>query len=333
MPFYQYADPAIWAGRTDGQEPDLLRWHQVMHYSNLELQSLPRVANQHQGIALLGFCSDEGVRRNGGRPGAAKAPHFLRQACSNLPFIGSHLILADAGDVVCDNEDLEAAQEMLGSRVSQIKQAGYLPIVLGGGHETAWGCFSGIKPTEKNQTFGIIHFDAHFDLRPCTAPGAANSGTGIWQIHDWCRQHRHPFHHLAIGIQQYANTRRLFELADEYGCIYFQADEFTDDQLEHMVTAINGVIANSDVLHLSIDMDVFAACYAPGVSAVAFNGIAPNPMFKRLIRHIVCSGKVACIDLAETNPLFDVDQRTSRLAASIIFDMAQAADANAEFPG
>ena len=65
--------------------------------------------------------------------------------------------------------------------------------------------------------------------------------------------------------------------------------------------------------------------------APSFNGISPNSMFKRIIRHIILSGKVASIDIAETNPLYDLDARTARLAASIVFDIVQAANVNAEF--
>jgi formiminoglutamase len=332
MALYQHADTANWKGRNDGDTPDQLRWHQVLHCINLEKEKLPIIGPHHQGIAFIGFCSDEGVRRNQGRVGAVIAPRFIREACKNFPLIGSHIILADVGDIVCNDQDLETAQEALGKIVATVKQANYLPIVMGGGHEVAWANFEGIKPDKKKQEFGIINFDAHFDLRE-PVKNEATSGTGIWQMHDWCRVHHHPFHYLAIGVQQYSNTRRLFETADDIGAKYFLAEHFTNDQLESLIVAINAVIANSDVLQLTIDMDVFAACHAPGVSASAFNGIAPNSMFKRLLRHIVFSGKVASVDIAELNPTFDVDQRTARLAASIIFDIVQAADMNAEYPG
>lgn len=332
MAYYQHTDPAIWHGRIDGEAPDLLRWHQVMHCVNLKTQTLPAIGAHHQGVAFIGFCSDEGVRRNEGRTGAIGGPRYIREACKNFPLIGSHIILVDAGDIVCDDYQLEAAQQELGNIVAMLRKANYLPIVLGGGHETGWATFLGLQPTEPKAEVGIINFDAHFDLRQPQPATGATSGTGIWQMQDWCRQHQHPFHYLAIGIQQYSNTRRLFETASDIGARHFLAEEFTNDHLEKLVMAINAVIANADVLQLTIDMDVFAACHAPGVSAQSFNGIAPNAMFKRLLRHIVFSGKVGAIDVAELNPAFDVDQRTARLAAALIFDMVQAADMNAEYP-
>lgn len=331
MAVYTPTQQSIWQGRIDGDQPDTLRWHQVMQCIDIDMSALPAINEHQQGVSIVGFNCDEGVRRNKGRQGAAKGPDAIRVACCNLPLIASHIVMADAGNVSCEDENLEAAQELLGNKIQKIRAAGYLPVVLGGGHEVAYANFNGIIPLKKKQEFGIINFDAHFDLREIDAAVGATSGTGIWQAKEYCKKHKVPFHYLAIGIQQYSNTKRLFSAADKMDAVYFLAENFCDDQLEHMLHVTNGILSNADVLQLTIDMDVFAAAHAPGVSAQSFNGISPNSMFKRLVRHIILSGKVASVDIAETNPLFDIDARTARLAASLIFDIVQAADVNAEF--
>ena len=49
----------IWQGRIDDyEEGPCQRWHQVIH---------PLDQMDQPGIAILGICSDEGVRRNQGR--------------------------------------------------------------------------------------------------------------------------------------------------------------------------------------------------------------------------------------------------------------------------
>jgi formiminoglutamase len=333
MAYYEPPRFNEWIGRNDGSEPDVLRWHQVIQYIDLSIKEPPVLGKNQQGVAFIGFCSDEGVRRNQGRVGAKDGPAAIRKACANLPIAVSHMVMVDAGNVVChEGGDLEAAQQLLGEYVKQLSADGYLPIVLGGGHEVAWGGFLGIAPTKKKSEFGAINFDAHFDLRPVEPSNGNTSGTPFWQMREYCQKMSIPFHYLAIGIQQYCNTRRLFELAEEMGAPYVLAENFTNDQLERMLHVINGVIGNSDSLLLSIDMDVFAAAHAPGVSAPAFNGIAPNSMFKRFVRHVIFSAKVRCVVLAEVNPTYDVDGRTARLAASLCYDMVQAADMNAEYP-
>ncbi len=323
MAVYTPPNKNNWDGRIDGTEQDVLRWHQVIHCTDLNHSSLPGINNDQKGIAIIGFCSDEGVRRNKGRVGAKDGPAAIRKGCCNFPVMTSSIIIADAGDVICDDEDLEAAQELLGGKVSQIKNRGYFPIVLGGGHEVAFANFLGIKSGFDKKEFGIINFDAHFDLRK---PGDAgvSSGTGIWQVHEYCKKAGTNFHYLALGIQQYSNTRRLFDTLKEMDAEYFLADQFTDKQSEHILHVINCMLGNAGVLQLTIDMDVFAVAHAPGVSAQAFSGIAPGNMFKQFVHHIIASGKVATIDIAETNPVFDIDARTSRLAAAIVFDIVQA---------
>lgn len=331
MASYRKTNPETWVGRIDGTDADLLRWHQVVELC--EPGSLPKLKKGLQGIALIGFCSDEGVRRNQGRIGAAEGPHAIRRACCNFPLVADHIIMADAGDVICDDGDLEAAQLLMAEKIKAISSAGYLPIILGGGHETAFCGFQALGTLPKKAEIGVINFDAHFDLRAIDHETGHTSGTWAWQIAEACRLNGNPFHYLVLGVQQYSNTRRLFELAAELGAPYFKAEEFTNDQLHKMLNHINGIMANSDRLLLSIDMDVFGAPFAPGVSASSFNGISPNAMFKRLLRHIVLSGKVCSVDISEVNPLFDVDSRTSRLAAAFVFDIVQAADINAEYPG
>lgn len=331
MAQYKLTETVCWTGRTDGAEPDLLRWHQVMNLC--EAGDLPKLSKGIQGVAFIGFCSDEGVRRNYGRVGAAQSPDTLRKACSNFPVIANHIVLADAGNVVCDDENLEAAQFLLSHKIQEILNQGYLPIVLGGSHDTSLGCFMAISPLTSGQELGVINFDAHFDLRQPETSVGATSGSWAFQIAEQCREQKNPFHYLVLGVQQYSNTRRLFEYAEEIGAAYFKAEDFTNDQLHQMLNRINGILSQCNKLILTIDMDVFASPFAPGVSAPSFNGIAPNAMFKRMLRHIVLSGKVSTIDICEVNPLFDVDNRTSRLAAAFIFDMVQAADINAEYPG
>jgi formiminoglutamase len=319
-----YTAPQPWQGRTDGNEPNVQRWHQAVQLLDLD-QSTNQTVNKSTKITLIGFCSDEGVSRNHGRVGAKDAPAAIRKACCSFPVHFDNITLYDAGDVLCDDGHLEAAQTLLGEKIQQLISQKYFPIILGGGHEVAYGNFSGIsQKLQPKSSFSVINFDAHFDLRLVDENVGTTSGTGFWQMAEDCKKNKTEFHYLAIGIQDCSNTKLLFETARNIGALYIKSEEFTNDQLEHILDYINHVLDVSDTVQLSIDMDVFTAANAPGVSAPSFNGIPPNAMFKRLLRHIVFSGKIAAIDIAEINPAYDVDNRTSRLAASFVFDIVQA---------
>lgn len=92
-------DMTSWTGRID-PEPATLRWHQIVK---------PLAGEDEAGIALIGFCSDEGVRRNHGRAGAYDGPAAIREALGPLAYHQSRPIY-DVGDVACDDGDLSTAQ-------------------------------------------------------------------------------------------------------------------------------------------------------------------------------------------------------------------------------
>ena len=137
-----------WQGRNDGEGEAHLRLHQVVNTS------------QHPSYALIGFSSDEGVKRNKGRIGAADAPDMIRAQLANLP-VHQSISIADLGTVVCDQGKLEQAQAELADCVERTLQQGIKPVVLGGGHEVAFGSFSGlfqyIRNNEPNAKIGIIN--------------------------------------------------------------------------------------------------------------------------------------------------------------------------------
>lgn len=311
--YYQPPQPAHWQGRIDGTEPEHLRWHQQMAFVDLSVSPVPDLTD---ALVLLGFACDEGVRRNNGRLGARTGPKALRNALANLP--PNHLPrrLYDAGDITCPNGDLEAAQDQLAWAVTTILKAGGFPILLGGGHEITYGHYQGIwRYTHK--PVGIINFDAHFDNRSPQNTGSS-SGTGFWQIAEAFRPRYGDFDYLVIGIQTASNTQALFATAEKTGTRYILAGDFHANRQTQIHAEVDGILQRGAGIYLTIDLDVFAAAHAPGVSAPAYNGIVPDHVFFDCLDRILDSGRVVAVDLAELNPEWDIDNRTARLAASII---------------
>ncbi|WP_230460345.1 imidazolonepropionase [Sansalvadorimonas verongulae] len=302
----------IWNGRIDEElNPDAaLRWHQKVQPCSDPCEA---------GTALIGFASDEGVRRNKGRVGAAQSPDVIRSGLANLPW-NSEAPVWDAGNVFCANSDLEQAQSTYGQRVSELLAAGHRPVGLGGGHEIAWGSYQGImtflETLPDKKSVGIINLDAHFDLRlPETA--GASSGTPFWQCAEYAKEHHHPFHYLCLGVSEASNTRALFDRADELGAVYKTDREMTLTNLENLSNVVQWFLEKVNYIYLTIDMDAFPAGQAPGVSAPAVRGI-PLEVAEPLLLQIKDSGKMLMMDVAEVNPQFDRDSLTSRLAARLI---------------
>lgn len=320
-----YQQPVVWTGRIDGTDEELLRWHQRIIPVNLLTGTLPALKPHQQGIAFLGFACDEGVRRNKGRIGAVEGPAALRRACSNFPVhFDNQLVLADAGDIICKDNLLEDAQQALADTVLTIRKAGYLPVLLGGGHEMTYGHATGIyqhlRQRKRHEKLGLLNIDAHFDLR---IPGeeGSTSGTGFWQLAEDCKLEGIPFYYLALGIQANSNTQQLFRIAGDLDVQYVDADAFHLQDKVLLQAAISQFVRDVDHIYLTVDMDVFSAAFAPGVSAASYNGIRPDGLFLECYRSILQSGKLAGIDIAELNPSLDIDNHTARLGASLLFEM------------
>ncbi|GEK48487.1 formimidoylglutamase [Bisbaumannia pacifica] len=303
-------DMSPWAGRED-PEADSLRWHQVIE---------PLKPSAAPGVALVGFACDAGVARNRGRIGAAKGPRALRQALAPLAW-HRQAPAHDAGDIACHgDDDMEAAQARLAERVAELMGQGHLPIVLGGGHEVAFGSWSGLARHLEDgdgpvPTVGIINFDAHFDLRDPAQ--VRSSGTPFAQIADACEARGWPFRYACLGVSRAANTRALFSRAAELDVLVREDHEITPARLERLGDELDAFIGQCDLVYLTLDIDVLPACEAPGVSAPAAHGV-PLALLEPLLTRVRDSGKLALVDLAELNPDVDIDQRTARAAARLI---------------
>lgn len=302
-----------WQGRNDTEETgDTSRWHHRVRPFNDQAQG---------GVALIGFAVDEGVRRNGGRPGAKQGPQALRGALANVPVLGEPA-LWDSGDVIGEGQSLEDAQSELATRVARAMAQGSRPLVLGGGHEVAWGSFQGIMRARPDlQRPLIINLDAHFDLRQAAQ---GNSGTPFRQMADWCQAQGRPFHYHVLGISRFANTRALFDRAAHLG-VHHVLDEHlqTADHLAQAQSDLAQALAQCDGVYLTVCLDVLPGPLAPGVSAPATLGV-PLGHVETLIDQIMASGRVLLSDIAELNPSLDEAGRTARVAARLAARMARA---------
>ncbi len=304
--------PFEWTGRVDAGETGVTtRWHQHVR---------PATSTSKSGVTLIGFAVDEGVRRNAGRIGAAQGPLAMRQALCNLPVLGEPAVW-DAGDVNCHNGALEEAQAELGVRVAQAIARDSLPLVLGGGHEMAWGTFQGIvKHNADTNRLLVINLDAHFDLRTAAQ---GNSGTPFRQMHGWCNQHHQAFNYQVLGISRFANTQALFERAREIGARYWLDEQLQDASGLHSAQEALAIdLAQCGSVYLTVCLDVLPGAQAPGVSGPATLGV-PLTHVEQLIDQVMASGRVIAADIAELNPQFDRDALTARLAARLAARIAR----------
>lgn len=298
---------SVWNGRYDGKDP---LFHRVFQRV---LVSADYNSIDAGDFCLHGFAVDEGVQRNKGRIGAKNAPDIIRKNMSNFPVNSPDFVLKDFGNIYCEDGNLEVSQQELADKVAVVLSKKGKSVVIGGGHEVTYAHFSGIRKAFPESKIGIINIDAHFDNREIDPQVGPSSGTGFWQI-----VQEEEIHSLHFGIQKNSNTLKLFDTAHQFGMNYILANELFFENLPKLFSKLNEFTEQADVLYLTVCMDVFNASIAPGVSAAAYNGIFADAAFMHLYHHILQNPKLLALDVAEVNPLFDIQDRTSRLAASLL---------------
>jgi formiminoglutamase len=320
---YATIDKSFWTGRIDDlSDRDSFRIHQVIQCIDLNAIDNLQVNSLNTNICLLGFKSDVGVRRNLGRAGAELGPEYIRKELANLPVnFDDSTVIFDAGDIICEGEKLEGAQNELSKAICLILEKGLFPIVIGGGHALAFGHYNGIRKflqnsSDKTESLGIINFDAHWDLRPYKKEGS--SGTMFSQIADKCQKDDNEFNYMCLGIQTSGNTRNLFKRAQELNAEHILAKDFNNTDHKVIKSKVNSFINKNEHVYVTLCSDVFSSAFAPGVSAMQPFGMNPE-LVLNYIKMIFESNKVVAFDIAEVSPRFDHDNQTAKLAAVIIY--------------
>jgi formiminoglutamase len=169
----------------------------------------------HRSIAILGYPDDEGIQRNGGRPGAAQAPDRIRKFLyrmtpSALSGAETQARLFDLGNLDPAKHDLAKRHEVAQGAAALALAAGHRVLSFGGGHDYGFpdgaafvaDCLrtSGPRPL-------VLNFDAHLDVRPVNK--GLTSGTPFFRLLE-----RYPEIDFAeIGIQAHCNARAHLEEA------------------------------------------------------------------------------------------------------------------------
>lgn len=273
-------------------------------------------------IALLGVPFDLGVRLSGGRIGAAKAPDAIRKQLARYGTAYnisenadlSRLSIADCGNVTPTKNSVamhERVEKAVGEALAKAEAA----IVLGGGNDISYASVSALARATKGRVGGA-NIDAHFDVRPVVG-GKLTSGTPYRRL--LAEGVIDGKYFAELGAQGHVNAKAHQEyLLKKHASIALLSD-VRKLGADRVMSAFASRTKSCAALFVSIDIDVVAQAFAPGSSAPSPDGLFPED----ILRFAYLAGrnpKVRLFEIMEVNPLFDVDERTSRLAANIILE-------------
>ncbi len=267
-------------------------------------------------VALVGFPSDVGVARNGGRPGAAEGPLALRTALYKMtpdardpaPFEALLARTADVGDVPVSG-DVERDQAALGETIAGLLDRGVFPVVLGGGHETLYGHALGYLEAER--PVHLLNWDAHADVRPLiigpNGEGIGHSGSPFRQALE------HPSGlargYTVAGLQPWRVSAAHAAFVQKHGRLVW-IEDLTDP--ETLVADLAGTTL------ASFDLD--AVDGMSGVSAPNVGGI-PVPVWLRAAEACGASPHITSADVVELSPPHDATGQAAALAALTVWHL------------
>jgi formiminoglutamase len=273
-------------------------------------------------VVILGYSDDRGVERNGGRTGSAEAPDEIRKLLYNFcpgfdPTVRA-LKIWDLGNFKSWSLSLEEAHEEARKVIATLHRQNARILSLGGGHDWAFPDFVDFaNSTKKDQTPFVINFDAHLDVRPNpeSPETRCHSGTPFRRIVE-ATSKSGGLALAAFGLQKHCNSVHHIQWA--------QGQRITQQFLEDLPHTFPEQwtllekrldLKKSHRIGLSLDMDVFSASYAPGVSAPQALGLDPL-LIQAFIQ--AYAKQTPHFGIYEYNPRFDVDARSARLAAKLI---------------
>ncbi|GAA6324575.1 formimidoylglutamase [Fusobacterium ulcerans] len=289
----------LWNGRLDSyEEIDLRLWQVVQEIKE---------AQEAGGVCFVGYDTDDGVVRNLGRKGAESGSNAIRKAIQSFPQLKG-LKVYDYRNL--EKKSVEEAQKEYSEKISDVLKKGIFPIGLGGGHDIAYGSYLGIRKAHPDKKIGIINFDAHLDMRPYDK--GRTSGTSFKEIMDNDKNAQYAI----VGFQKMGNTERLIKTAEAFNVLILE-EECSE---ESIIKSLEEFVKKVDIVYVTFCMDVFDASTAPGVSAPVVMGLDPKKG-KRLLRFLMGTEKVVCVDFAEVNPVYDIDNMTAKLAGCLIYEV------------
>lgn len=264
-----------------------------------------------------------------GVPGSRYAPDRIRKALSWMtmraqdgmvyssdtqrshPYEGG--TLRDRGDAPIVAQDLQATLATCSAAVAGSVREGRVPIVLGGDDCLLFGAVRGFHEAHEG-TVAIVHFDAHLDLLDeSPQQGRYSQSSGMRRALELPRVSA--AHSIQVGVRNF-NFPSSRQFIEAQALAQVPAREVEEKGVEAACEVIRARVRGADHVFLAFDIDVIDPSAAPGAGAHEPGGLTSRQAldFLRLLGPL-CAG----MSLVEVNPLMDLHDMTSSLAANLVF--------------
>lgn len=275
---------------------------------NVFIKSHPNF--QESKVVLFGMPMDWTVSY---RPGSRFGPARIREVSIGLeeysPYLDrelDELKYFDAGDIPLPFGNAQKSLDLIEEFVDEVLAAGKYPLGMGGEHLVSWPIIKAVY--KKYPDLGVIHMDAHTDLRVEFEGEALSHATPIRKVAELIG----PPNVYSFGIR--SGIKEEFEWAKEMGMHISKFDVY--EPLRKVLPQLAG-----RPVYVTIDIDVLDPAHAPGTGTVDAGGITSKELLAAIHEIARSEVKVVGADLVEVAPVYDVSEKTVNTASKLIREM------------
>lgn len=281
----------------------------------------------NKNIDIIGVQLDQGASTRGVNMG----PLAIRHAGFHEGLDALNLNWDDKGDVIPmqdgesrpnlkNYEAIVDANEQLYKKVKATLAADRMPIVLGGDHSIAAGSIPAVN--EVVEDLGIIWIDAHGDFNNDQItesgnmhgmPYSAVTGNGPESMIPFSNARVNPKKCVQIAGRDIDMKER--ENLKKAGVTVFSIHEVDKIGIPKVIEESIKIAGPN--IHVSFDLDAVTPDEAPGVGTPVHSGLSVREAFL-IMEELHISDKVVSCDMVEVNPVFDIRNKTGRLASELI---------------
>lgn len=271
-----------------------------------------------EAFVFCGYPDDEGIRLNNGRVGAAEGPDTIRSFFYKMTpqDLKPKYSLFDLGNINVGS-DLEGRHELGRKLAASVLRQRHKWIGLGGGHDYGYADGAGfldVFSQTKSRPL-ILNFDAHLDVR--VLDRGFNSGTPFRRLLENYKN----FDFAELGIQSLCNNPNYVEWVKKNKVKILWNEDLLlgkKDFTTLFKKTLGPWLKKNRPTFVSVDIDGFSSSHAPGCSQSWPTGFEPREFF-RVFDLILKTFDVRALGIYEVSPALDVQERTSKLAAEIIY--------------
>jgi formiminoglutamase len=295
------------------------------------------ILNLDVDFVIFGIAEDIGVYANYGQTGTYKAWEATLKVLLNIQsnsttkakrvLVLGHLDYSKAREIVKQEPSkksiskartlVEQIDKDVTHLVSSIVKAGKTPIIIGGGHNNAYGNIKGLA-LAKNDKINVVNFDAHTDFRP---EEGRHSGNGF----SYTYAEGFLKHYFIFGLHENYTSEKLFKTLKKIKHIKYNTYEAIEVRNEldfnsEMNLALNHV--SSKPFGIEIDCDAIENIPSSAKTPSGFSTKQARQFVHHFGKHINAN----YLHICEAAPSKKNQTKVGKLISYLITDFIKAHD-------